>query len=109
MFGALSLLGWPDIVSEDSLGSTSCGENARVLMRKEYLEDIGFHHGDLCRVFEIFSSKKGEIFLGYTEIMLGTWPLLEEEKQLVDWIRQGQEGSQVFPHVCKRGSKSCIV
>nr|CAI6468972.1 BAF_HP1_G0000870.mRNA.1.CDS.1 [Saccharomyces cerevisiae] len=29
--------------------------------------------------------------------MLGTWPLLEEEKQLVYWVRQrGKQGSQVF-------------
>ncbi|CAI4450020.1 ANE_G0016350.mRNA.1.CDS.1 [Saccharomyces cerevisiae] len=56
---------------------------------KEYLEDIEPYHGD--------PRKRGEIYSQIQEIMLGTWPLLEEEKQLVYWIRQGgKQGSQVF-------------
>ncbi|CAI4599338.1 AIC_G0034430.mRNA.1.CDS.1 [Saccharomyces cerevisiae] len=45
---ALCLLGWPEsIVSEDGLGSTSCGENAANDEEyKEYLEDIEPYHGD---------------------------------------------------------------
>nr|CAI6383086.1 ASN_HP1_G0000770.mRNA.1.CDS.1 [Saccharomyces cerevisiae] len=41
--------------------------------------------------------------------MLGTWPLLEEEKQLVYWIRQeASKGATVF--ACLEGrSKSCII
>nr|CAI6568384.1 ADM_HP1_G0017330.mRNA.1.CDS.1 [Saccharomyces cerevisiae] len=64
---------------------------------KEYLEDIRAISWGPCRVFEILAVKGERSTLRYREIMLGTWPLLEEEKQLVYWIRQeGKQGSQVF-------------
>ncbi|CAI4553994.1 AEH_G0025810.mRNA.1.CDS.1 [Saccharomyces cerevisiae] len=64
---------------------------------KEYLEDIEPYHGDPVGYLKYFSVKKERSTLRYREIMLGTWPLLEEEKQLVYWIRQrGKQGSQVF-------------
>nr|CAI6580286.1 BBF_HP1_G0028130.mRNA.1.CDS.1 [Saccharomyces cerevisiae] len=52
---------------------------------KEYLEDIEPYHGDPVGYLGIFSVKRRDL-LRYREIMLGTWPLLEEEKQLVYWI-----------------------
>ncbi|CAI4608453.1 AEL_collapsed_G0035490.mRNA.1.CDS.1 [Saccharomyces cerevisiae] len=65
---------------------------------KEYLEDIEPYHGDPVGYLKYFSVKRRErSTLRYREIMLGTWPLLEEEKQLVYWIRQeAKQGSQVF-------------
>ncbi|CAI4741811.1 AIC_G0047420.mRNA.1.CDS.1 [Saccharomyces cerevisiae] len=64
---------------------------------KEYLEDIEPYHGDPVGYLKFFSVKRERSTLRYREIMLGTWPLLEEEKQLVYWIRQrGKQGSQVF-------------
>nr|CAI6687436.1 AAC_HP1_G0040150.mRNA.1.CDS.1 [Saccharomyces cerevisiae] len=64
---------------------------------KEYLEDIEPYHGDPVGYLKYFSVKRGRSTLRYREIMLGTWPLLEEEKQLVYWIRQeASKGSQVF-------------
>ncbi|CAI4765315.1 AIG_G0047600.mRNA.1.CDS.1 [Saccharomyces cerevisiae] len=50
---------------------------------KEYLKTSSHIMGGPCRVFEILSAKRREIYIRYREIMLGTWPLLEEEKQLV--------------------------
>ncbi|CAI4395385.1 APG_G0014010.mRNA.1.CDS.1 [Saccharomyces cerevisiae] len=64
---------------------------------KEYLEDIEPYHGDPVGYLKYFSVKRERSTLRYREIMLGTWPLLEEEKQLVYWIRQeASKGSQVF-------------
>ncbi|CAI4391144.1 ACA_G0013950.mRNA.1.CDS.1 [Saccharomyces cerevisiae] len=64
---------------------------------KEYLEDIEPYHGDPVGYLKYFSVKGERSTLRYREIMLGTWPLLEEEKQLVYWIRQeASKGSQVF-------------
>ncbi|CAI4433940.1 ADI_G0031780.mRNA.1.CDS.1 [Saccharomyces cerevisiae] len=64
---------------------------------KEYLEDIEPYHGDPVGYLKFFSVKRERSTLRYREIMLGTWPLLEEEKQLVYWIRQeASKGSQVF-------------
>ncbi|CAI4287641.1 AMP_1a_G0012470.mRNA.1.CDS.1 [Saccharomyces cerevisiae] len=87
---ALCLLGWPEsIVSEDSLREALAVE--RMLRNdeeyKEYLEDIEPYHGDPVGYLKYFSVKKERSTLRYREIMLGTWPLLEE-KQLVYWIRQ---------------------
>nr|CAI6560643.1 CNT_HP1_G0014930.mRNA.1.CDS.1 [Saccharomyces cerevisiae] len=54
---ALCLLGWPEsIVSEDGLGSISCGRMLRNDEEyKEYLEDIEPYPWGPCRVFEIFA------------------------------------------------------
>ncbi|CAI6383449.1 AIF_HP2_G0001190.mRNA.1.CDS.1 [Saccharomyces cerevisiae] len=69
---------------------------------KEYLEDIEPYHGDPVGYLKYFSVKRGRSTLRYREIMLGTWPLLEEEKQLVYWIRQrGKQREPSFPHVWK--------
>ncbi|CAI4843410.1 CNB_1a_G0057790.mRNA.1.CDS.1 [Saccharomyces cerevisiae] len=60
---------------------------------KEYLEDIEPYHGDPV----------GErSTLRYREIMLGTWPLLEEEETIsvLDSTR-GKQGEPSFPHVWK--------
>ncbi|ONH75372.1 Y' element ATP-dependent helicase protein 1 copy 7 [Saccharomyces cerevisiae] len=64
---------------------------------KEYLEDIEPYHGDPVGYLKYFSVKRERSTLRYREIMLGTWPLLEEEKQLVYWdSTRGKQGSQVF-------------
>ncbi|CAI4671955.1 CDA_G0039140.mRNA.1.CDS.1 [Saccharomyces cerevisiae] len=65
---------------------------------KEYLEDIEPYHGDPVGYLKYFSVKRRErSTLRYREIMLGTWPLLEEEKQLVYWIRQeASKGAKFF-------------
>nr|CAI6523550.1 CNT_HP1_G0014950.mRNA.1.CDS.1 [Saccharomyces cerevisiae] len=41
--------------------------------------------------------------------MLGTWPLLEEEKQLVYWIRQEASKGAKFSACLEGRSKSCII
>ncbi|CAI7383925.1 CPS_collapsed_G0036410.mRNA.1.CDS.1 [Saccharomyces cerevisiae] len=41
--------------------------------------------------------------------MLGTWPLLEEEKQLVYWIRQEASKGAKFSACLEGRSKSCIL
>ncbi|CAI6804377.1 CNT_HP2_G0028560.mRNA.1.CDS.1 [Saccharomyces cerevisiae] len=48
MFEPVSVGLAESIVSEDSLGSTSCGENSCEMTRnpKKYLEDIEPYHGD---------------------------------------------------------------
>ncbi|CAI4429361.1 AEL_collapsed_G0016520.mRNA.1.CDS.1 [Saccharomyces cerevisiae] len=77
---------------------------------KEYLEDIEPYHGDPVGYLKYFSVKGERSTLRYREIMLGTWPLLEEEKQLVYWIRQrGKQREPSFPHVWKADQKSCII
>ncbi|CAI4597434.1 CNB_1a_G0034470.mRNA.1.CDS.1 [Saccharomyces cerevisiae] len=69
---------------------------------KEYLEDIEPYHGDPVGYLKYFSVKRERSTLRYREIMLGTWPLLEEEETIsvLDSTR-GKQGSQVFPHVWK--------
>ncbi|CAI4777281.1 CFF_collapsed_G0048980.mRNA.1.CDS.1 [Saccharomyces cerevisiae] len=41
--------------------------------------------------------------------MLGTWPLREEEKQLVYWIRQEASKGAKFSACLEGRSKSCII
>ncbi|CAI4761011.1 BDN_1c_G0034040.mRNA.1.CDS.1 [Saccharomyces cerevisiae] len=41
--------------------------------------------------------------------MLGTWPLLEEEKQLVYWVRQEASKGAKFSACLEGRSKSCII
>ncbi|CAI4689371.1 AHG_G0043620.mRNA.1.CDS.1 [Saccharomyces cerevisiae] len=76
---------------------------------KEYLEDIEPYHGDPVGYLEIFSVKRERSTLRYREIMLGTWPLLEEEKQLVYWIRQEASKGAKFSACLEGRSKSCII
>ncbi|CAI4489443.1 ADI_G0019440.mRNA.1.CDS.1 [Saccharomyces cerevisiae] len=76
---------------------------------KEYLEDIEPYHGDPVGYLKYFSVKRGELLLGYKEIMLGTWLLLEEEKQLVYWIRQEASKGAEFSACLEGKSKSCIL
>ncbi|CAI4608043.1 AGK_G0034680.mRNA.1.CDS.1 [Saccharomyces cerevisiae] len=77
---------------------------------KEYLEDIEPYHGDPVGYLKYFSVKKERSTLRYREIMLGTWPLLEEEKQLVYWIRQrGKQKGAKFSACLEGRSKSCII
>ncbi|CAI7453474.1 BTE_collapsed_G0048340.mRNA.1.CDS.1 [Saccharomyces cerevisiae] len=76
---------------------------------KEYLEDIEPYHGDPVGYLKYFSVKRREIYLRYREIMLGTWPLLEEEKQLVYWIRQEASKGAKFSACLEGRSKSCII
>ncbi|CAI4552228.1 APG_G0025900.mRNA.1.CDS.1 [Saccharomyces cerevisiae] len=76
---------------------------------KEYLEDIEPYHGDPVGYLKFFSVKKERSTLRYREIMLGTWPLLEEEKQLVYWIRQEASKGAKFSACLEGRSKSCII
>ncbi|KAF4003388.1 hypothetical protein FOB22_004230 [Saccharomyces cerevisiae] len=75
---------------------------------KEYLEDIEPYHGDPVGYLKYFSVKRREIYSN-REIMLGTWPLLEEEKQLVYWIRQEASKGAKFSACLEGRSKSCII
>ncbi|CAI4690942.1 ADI_G0039510.mRNA.1.CDS.1 [Saccharomyces cerevisiae] len=72
---------------------------------KEYLEDIRQYHGDPVGYLKYFSVKRGEIYSRIQEVMLGTWLLLEEEKQLVYWIRQEATKEPSFPHVWKANQR----
>nr|CAI6592910.1 CNT_HP1_G0029840.mRNA.1.CDS.1 [Saccharomyces cerevisiae] len=72
---------------------------------KEYLEDIEPYHGDPVGYLKYFGVKRGRDLLRYREIMLGTWPLLEEEKQLVYWIRQEASKGAKFSAVSGRQIK----
>ncbi|KAF4000295.1 hypothetical protein FOB22_007199 [Saccharomyces cerevisiae] len=76
---------------------------------KEYLEDIEPYHGDPVGYLKYFSVKGERSTLRYREIMLGTWPLLEEEKQLVYWIRQEASKGAKFSACLEGRSKSCII
>nr|CAI6521922.1 AIF_HP1_G0019560.mRNA.1.CDS.1 [Saccharomyces cerevisiae] len=76
---------------------------------KEYLEDIEPYHGDPVGYLKYFSVKRERSTLRYREIMLGTWPLLEEEKQLVYWIRQEASKGAKFSACLEGRSKSCII
>nr|CAI6527635.1 BAF_HP1_G0022890.mRNA.1.CDS.1 [Saccharomyces cerevisiae] len=76
---------------------------------KEYLEDIEPYHGDPVGYLKYFSVKRERSTLRYREIMLGSWPLLEEEKQLVYWIRQEASKGAKFSACLEGRSKSCIL
>ncbi|CAI4287848.1 AMP_1a_G0012500.mRNA.1.CDS.1 [Saccharomyces cerevisiae] len=68
---------------------------------EEYKRILGRHQAiswGPCRIFEIFWRKKERSTLRYREIMLGTWPLLEEEETIsvLDSTKRASKGSQVF-------------
>ncbi|CAI4754431.1 ADI_G0045050.mRNA.1.CDS.1 [Saccharomyces cerevisiae] len=64
---------------------------------KEYLEDIEAISWGPCRMLKYFSVK-GRDLLSDTEIMLGTWLLLEEEetKLIIIGFDKGQTKNRSF-------------
>ncbi|CAI4724741.1 CFA_G0047470.mRNA.1.CDS.1 [Saccharomyces cerevisiae] len=78
---------------------------------EEYKEYLGRHRAiswDPVGYLEIFSRKRGRSLSDTEKLLLGSWPLLEEEKQLAYWIRQEASKGAKFSACLEGRSKSCF-